>query len=177
MRQVAGVVCLSLCAFVASAQTDRGAITGTVRDVSAAVVPAAAVEVKNAATSEVYKVGTTGTGNFTLANLPAGTYDLTVTAPGFKNYSRPGLTVQVAETTRVDATLEVGANTDTITVTTEAPLLKTESGEISHQIDYTEADNLPLFTLNGSGNEGIGNVRDPLSVLNTLPGATNASDV
>ena len=47
---------------------------------------------------------------------------------------------------------------------------------MSHQIDYTEADSLPLFTLNGSGTEGIGNVRDPLSVLNTLPGATFSSD-
>ena len=47
---------------------------------------------------------------------------------------------------------------------------------MSHQIDYNEANNLPLFTLNGSGNEGIGNIRDPLSVLTTLPGATFSSD-
>ena len=66
--------------------------------------------------------------------------------------------------------------TDTVTVNAEAPLLKTESGEMSHQIDYTEADDIPLFTLNGSGNEGIGNIRDPLSVLNTLPGADFSSD-
>ena len=99
-----------------------------------------------------------------------------MTAAGFKKYVRPGVTVQVAETIRVDATLEVGATTDTVTVNAEAPLLKTESGELSHQIDYTEADDLPLFTLNGSGNEGIGNIRDPLSVLTTLPGADFSSD-
>ena len=63
MRQVAGVVCVSLCAFVAFAQTDRGTITGTVLDVSGAVVPTASIEAKNAATSEVYTAGTTGTGN------------------------------------------------------------------------------------------------------------------
>ena len=108
--------------------------------------------------------------------MPAGTYELTVNAAGFKKYVRPGITVQVAETTRVDATLEVGATTDTVTVNAEAPLLKTESGELSHQIDYTEADAIPLFTLNGSGNEGIGNIRDPLSVLTTLPGANFSSD-
>ncbi len=177
MRQMARVVCVFLCAFVVSAQTDRGTITGTVLDVSGAVVPTAAIQAKNAATGEVYTAGTTGTGNYTLSNLPAGAYELTATAAGFKKYIRPGVTVQVAETTRADAVLEVGAATESITVDTEAPLLKTESGEISHQIDYAAADNLPLFTLSGSGTEGIGNVRDPLSVLNTLPGATNASDV
>src|SRR6202050_313191 len=177
MRQVVGVVVLSLCAFVAFAQTDRGTITGTVLDVSGAVIPTAAVEAKNAATGEVYNAGTTGTGNFTLANLPAGTYEFTVTAAGFKKYIRPALTVQVAETTRVDANLEVGAPNESITVSTEAPLLKTESGEVSHQLDYNYENNIPVFTLNGSGNEGLGNVRDPLSVLSTLPGANFVSDV
>ena len=99
-----------------------------------------------------------------------------VNAPGFKKYFRPGVLVQVAETIRIDATLEVGATTDTVTVNAEAPLLKTESGELSHQIDYREANDLPMFSLNGSGNEGIGNIRDPLSVLTTLPGADFKSD-
>ena len=66
---------------------------------------------------------------------------------------RPGVVVQVAETTRIDAVLEVGATTDTVTINAEAPLLKTESGEMSHQIDYTQADALPLFTMNGAGGE------------------------
>ena len=61
---------------------------------------------------------------------------LTVDAAGFKKFERPGLVVQVAETERVDAVLQVGASTDTVTVSAEAPLLKTESGEISHQVDY-----------------------------------------
>ena len=99
MRQMARVVCLFLCAVAAFAQTDRGTITGTVLDVSGAVVPTASIEAKNAATSEVYTAGTTGTGNYTLANLPAGSYEFTVTAAGFKKYVRPALTVQVAETT------------------------------------------------------------------------------
>jgi len=159
-----GVLLLASAAF---AQTDRGTITGTVLDPAGAVVPNASIEAKNVATSETYKAGSTGTGNYTLANLPAGPYELTVNAAGFKKYVRPAVTVQVAETARIDATLEVGATSDTVTVNAEAPLLKTESGELRHQIDYTEADNIPLFTLNGSGNEGIGNIRDPLSVLST----------
>jgi hypothetical protein len=75
-------------------------------------------------------------------------------------------------------TLEVGAATESGHGQAPRPrCLKTESGEVSHQIDYTDANNIPIFSLNGSGSEGMGNVRDPLSVLNTLPGANFTSDV
>ncbi len=168
--------CYLLFAVTAFAQSDRGTITGTVLDPAGAVVPSASIVAKNGATGQEYTVGSSSTGNYTLANLPAGTYELSVTASGFKKYIRPGLTVQVAETIRADVTLEVGGVNETVTVSDVAPLLKTESGEMSHQVDYKEADNLPLFTLNGSGNEGIGNIRDPLSVLTTLPGASFSSD-
>jgi len=166
-----------ICATLAFAQGDRGTITGTVTDPTGAVIPNANIQVTNTDTSALYKIGTSNTGNYTLANLPAGTYTLVVDAPGFKRFERPGLIVQVAETVRVDAALEVGASTDTITVSTEAPLLKTESGEISHQVDYSSADELPLFTTNGTGGStGLGNIRDPLTVLNILPGAQQTSD-
>jgi hypothetical protein len=168
-----GVLLLVSAAF---AQTDRGTITGTVLDPTGAVIAGATIEAKSAATNETYNAGTTGTGNYTLSNLPAGTYELSVNAAGFKKYVRPGVTVQVAETARIDATLQIGAASDTVTVNAEAPLLKTESGELSHQVDYKAADEIPLFNLNGSGNEGIGNIRDPLSVLSTIPGAKFSSD-
>src|ERR1700678_1705601 len=139
-----------ICTLAAFAQGDRGTITGTVTDPTGAVIPNANILVTNTDTSANYKVATTNTGNYTLANLPVGTYVLTVEAMGFKRFERPNLVVQVAETERVDAVLQVGAATDTITVEAAAPLLKTESGEISHQVDYTDADQLPLFTTNGT---------------------------
>ena len=166
-----------LIASAAFGQADRGTITGTVSDPAGAVVPNAAIEARNQDTGAAYKAVTTGTGNYTLAQIPAGTYEVSVTLAGFKKFVRPGVVVHVAETARVDATLEVGAITETITVNEEAPLLKTESGELSHQIDYSQADALPIFTLNGGGGPGgLGNIRDPLSVVNLLPGATQASD-
>ena len=176
MKTLISTVGVLLLASAAFAQSDRGTITGTVLDPAGAVVPSASIAAKNGATGQEYTVGSSSTGNYTLANLPAGAYELSVTASGFKKYIRPGLTVQVAETVRADVTLEVGAVNESVTVSDVAPLLKTESGEMSHQVDYKEADNLPLFTLNGSGNEGIGNIRDPLSVLTTLPGASFSSD-
>jgi Carboxypeptidase regulatory-like domain len=166
-----------ICTLAAFAQGDRGTITGTVTDPTGAVIPNANILVTNTDTSANYKVATTNTGNYTLANLPVGTYVLTVEAMGFKRFERPNLVVQVAETERVDAVLQVGAATDTITVEAAAPLLKTESGEISHQVDYTDADQLPLFTTNGTGGStGLGNIRDPLTVLNILPGAQQTTD-
>jgi hypothetical protein len=156
------------------AQTDRGTITGTVLDPAGAVVPNAAVSAKNTETDAVFTAASTNTGNYTLASLPIGTYELEVTASGFKKYVRPGIQVEVAETVRADANLQIGAATDTVTVNAEAPLLKTESGELSHQIDYTRADELPIFTL-GAGTS-LGNIRDPLAVLNLLPGASQSSN-
>src|ERR1700735_2465555 len=155
-----------ICSVAAFAQGDRGTITGTVTDPTGAVVPNANIQITNTDTSAEYKVGTTNTGNYTLANLPVGTYVLTVEAMGFKKFERPGLVVQVAETVRVDAILQVGASTDTVTVSAEAPLLKTEDGEASNQVDFDAADQLPLFTTNGTGTSTMGNIRDPLTVLN-----------
>jgi hypothetical protein len=159
---------LLMAAFV-FAQSDRGTITGTVSDPAGAVVPNASIEARNMQSSELFKAGTTGTGNFTIPQLPVGTYELSVTSAGFKKYARPGIEVGVAQTVRVDATLEVGASSDTITVNAEAPLLKTESGELSHNIAYSRVDEIPLLTLGNPGT--LGNIRNPLQAVTLLPGA------
>src|SRR5690242_3533630 len=115
----------------ALAQSDRGTITGTVLDPAGAVIGSAVLQATNTATGVVYSGASSATGNYTLPQLPAGTYGLAVTSPGFKKYIRPGIIVAVASIVRVDATLEVGAATESVTVQAEAPLLKTESGEVS----------------------------------------------
>jgi len=166
-----------VCAVALFGQGDRGTVTGTVTDPTGAVVPNAAIQVTNTDTAAVYHIATTNTGNYTLANVPIGNYELTVESAGFKKYVRPGLVVQVAETIRIDAVLQVGASTDTVTVNAEAPLLKTESGEISYQVDFDAANQLALLNTNGTGGStGMGNIRDPLSVLNILPGAQQVTD-
>ncbi len=81
------------------------------------------------------------TGNYVIP-VPAGKYEVTVTAPGFKKYVRENLEVETAADTRVDVRLELGATTDTITITDEAPLLKTESGEISHTITTDDINSI-----------------------------------
>src|SRR6185295_14798830 len=121
-------VCLFVSAVAGFGQTDRGAITGTVADGTGAVIPGATVEAKSLGSGTVYTAGSSETGNYTLAQLPAGTYEVAVTLPGFKRFVRPTVVVGVAQTVRVDAALEVGANTESVTVEAAAPLMKTESG-------------------------------------------------
>ena len=95
------------------------------------MVPNAPVEAKNTATGVVSSAATSATGNYTLNELPAGTYEIDVAFSGFKKYVQTGITVQQLQTTRVDVTLVVGAATESVTVNDVAPLLKTETGDIS----------------------------------------------
>ena len=139
-------VCVSLVFSTAVfGQTDRGTITGVVSDPAGAVVANAAVEAKSVETGAVYRAATTATGNYTLSELPTGTYDVSISVAGFKKYVRSGLALLVAQTLRIDATLEVGNTSDTVTVTEAAPLLKTESGELSHNVTAQLAINLALL--------------------------------
>jgi hypothetical protein len=152
---------LVLCG-LAFAQSDRGSITGVISDPGGAVVPTAPIEARNTATGGVYQAVSTGTGNYTLSELPTGPYELSVTVAGFKKFIRQGLDLQVGQTLRIDATLEVGAPSESVTVTEAAPLLKTESGELSHNITSQRADELPVGQ--------IGGIRNMLTVAQLLPG-------
>src|SRR6185369_15289943 len=174
MRFLKLVLCSLSLALAILAQSDRGTITGTVSDPAGAVVAGAPIEIKNVETGIVNRVASSATGNYTLAQLPAGQYELTVTVPGFKKYVRQSLTVGVAQTYRVDVLLEVGSNTESVTVTEAAPLLKTESGELSHTVSTNTMNNLPVLSI-GAGASASG-IRNPYAVVQLLPGANYASD-
>ncbi|MBV8844375.1 MAG: TonB-dependent receptor [Bryobacterales bacterium] len=151
-------------------QGERGTITGTVADPAGAVVASAAVEAKHVETGTVYDTATTNTGNYTLGQLPVGEYEVTVTVPGFKKFTRAGLSVQVAAIVRVDVTLEVGAVSDSVTVNEAATLLKTESGELSHNVQTTTMDSLPILGI-GSTIAGSAGIRNPQAVIYLIPGS------
>src|SRR5262245_10543322 len=104
-----GTICMLACTSFLFAQTDRGAITGAVADASNAVIPGANVTATNTQTTAKYETVSTETGNYTLTQLPAGTYELLVELPGFKKYVRQGVTVLAATVVRIDVSLEVGA--------------------------------------------------------------------
>lgn len=169
--------CLQLLLFLATVclafgQVGNGTITGTVTDPGGAVVPNAAVNATNTATAVAYPAVTTNTGTYTITDLPVGTYTVNVTANGFKNYSHTNLRVEAAQTIRQDVPLEVGGTNESVTVTAEASLLKTESGDMSHNISIDHLDDLPLLGI-GTANSGTSGVRNPYNSLQTLPGVSN----
>lgn len=139
-----------------------GVITGVISDPAGAVVPNAPIEAKNSETGVVESAATSATGNYVLRDLPAGTYEINATVPGFKRYVRPGVTVQQLQTTRVDVILEIGASNESVTVTDIAPLLRTESGDVSHNVTTTQVDDLPMGQ--------IGSVRVTTQAVLTIPG-------
>jgi hypothetical protein len=152
----------------AVAQSDRGTITGTVVDSSGAVVPGASVVVTNVGTKSESTTATTATGNFTVTSVPAGVYDLSVTAQGFSKYVQTGIQVQVAMTFRVDALLKVGATGDSITVSAEAPLLSTESAEQSTNLNGDRINALPINVASSL------NIRSPYAFISLAPGVSGS---
>jgi hypothetical protein len=143
------------------AQSDRGTITGTLTDAANAVVTGATVSVTHLETGGQYQTATTSTGNYTLVSLPVGTYTLAVDVPGFKKFLQSGIIVAVAQTARIDIVLQVGSNSESITITGDAELLKTENAEQSFVTTNERLDQLPLPPLV---------VRNPLNWANQVPG-------
>jgi hypothetical protein len=163
-RLLAETICVLLLTITALGQSDRGTITGAVTDPSKAVVAGATVTATNKATGIKQETVTTETGNYTLSSLPAGLYDVTVEQAGFKRFISQGVQVQVAQTFRVDAPLELGAPVETVTVTAESSLLKTENAEQSTNISGETFNSLPI-------NFGVTNsIRSWLSFIQLAPG-------
>jgi hypothetical protein len=125
----------------------------------------ASVEAKNMQTGVVYRAASSQTGNYTLGQLPTGVYQITATMSGFKQFVRTGISVSTAQVLRVDVSLEVGAITETVTVNADAPLLKTESGELSHVVTSDRMGDLPMINISQFG------IRNTFASINLLPGA------
>jgi hypothetical protein len=156
-------------------QAGTGTITGTVTDQGGAVIPNANIEVRNVETNAPYPTVTTETGAYTVLRLPPGPYTVTVTAPGFKKLTRTGLSVDAGQTLPLDLTLEVGAATESVTVQAEASLLKTESGDVAHNVTLEQLDDLPVLGI-GTANAGSIGIRNPYNSVVFLPGVNYAAN-
>ena len=156
------------CSGLVLAQTDRGTITGTIGDPAGAVVANAPIEARNVENGAVYQAQSSATGNYTVAQLPTGNYELSVTVPGFKKFIRQNVVLGVAQTLRVDIGLEVGAASESVTVTESVALLKTESGELSHNVATDTVNNLPVLAIGAQA--GSSAIRNPASVVVLIPG-------
>src|SRR5437773_10437237 len=128
------------CAASLFAQGERATLNGTVTDPSGAVMVGASVKAVNVATGVEFDVTTTDAGVFRIPYLQPGTYKLTVNAPGFKSAVRENIVLAVAQTLTLNFALEVGAATEQVTVSSEAPLLETGTAEIGSYVSKKEFD-------------------------------------
>ena len=150
----------------AGAQTVRGGLAGTVSDPSGAVIPGATVQAKNEATGDISTTVSTSAGSYRFPELPLGRYDITVTAPGFQNGVFTGVLVQIQQITPLDAKLQAGGGTETVTVDANAPTIQTQSSDIGGIVTARQIVELPLAL------GGVGALRSPEAFEFLLPGTT-----
>src|SRR6266853_1190323 len=153
--------CHSLCA-----QTNNGGITGSILDSSGAAVAGAEVTATGAETHTVYTTTSTASGAYRFGNLVLGTYNITVTAKGFKTAGLTGVVVQINSVASLDITLQPGEVKETLTVVADAPHIQSETSEIGTVVDAREIVELPL-SLNASGQSFL---RSPETFVFLTPG-------
>jgi len=133
----------------AVAQANRATITGTVTDSSGAIVPGVEVTATNAGTNVPAKTVSNDAGIYVIPNLFPGQYSVEFKKDGFETLRRPSVTLESTEVARIDAALKVGAVTQTVTVTTEAPVLDLERASEGTNMNSRVVTDLPLSIYGG----------------------------
>ena len=125
-----------------------GALTGTVKDPSGAVVPNATITLTSLDTGQVRTDMTGGDGSYRFSLLSPGNYRVKIEASGFKPVEVPSVTVAVTETAELDRNLDVGAQSQTVTVESEAVAVQTENSTLGTVASSQTVVGLPLNTRN-----------------------------
>src|ERR1017187_1866288 len=151
-------------------QASTGQITGNVKDASGLAVPGADVKATQTATGVTRTVTSGAQGDYTLANLPAGPYQLEITKEGFNKYVQTGIILNVDSNPSVDVSLKVGSVSEQVTVSEDALQVETHSTGIGNVVTNQQVAEMPL------------NGRDPhelifLSGMATYPGAASFNSV
>src|ERR1700728_296453 len=146
------LLCLSLlvCTALLHAQTVTGSIAGTVTDPSGAAIAGANVTAHNVETGVDTKRTTNDTGLYRVDFLPVGHYQLTIEAPGFEKEVLEPFTLEVLQTSTINATLRVGSATTTVAVTDAAAVLNTTNPTLGSTFSTRAIENLPLNGLDFS---------------------------
>ena len=162
-----GLIALALVACLGSfAQSVSGDLMGTIFDASGAGIPNATVVGKNDATGVESTTKSAATGEYHLSNLPAGTYTLTVTAPGFTKAQLRAVAVTLNKTATTNFKLDVGTNVETVEVSAAAATIDTTTASVQTSFETRTLTDLPT----ASGGSGVIN----LSLLNAGVGSSGA---
>ncbi len=153
---------LIILTFCVAGWAQTGSITGTVKDPSGAAIAGAKVVITSPERGITREMDTNSTGDYNQAGLTPGTYDLIVTATGFKKFQAKAVKLDVAEKARVDVTLQVGAATTEVVVEgTNVAQVETQSSELAGTVTGKEITQLEL------------NGRNFSSLVTLVPGVSN----
>src|SRR5262245_31223521 len=128
----------------ARGQTQTATVHGVITDSSGAVVPDAPVTLTNVDQNRSWRATTNSEGEYVFVQIPPGNYALAVEAKGFKKHQRTGLTLEVAQATALDVTLQVGSVSEVVEVTAQVSLLETVSSTLDAVVNSKSAEALPL---------------------------------
>src|SRR4030095_9304882 len=121
-----------------------GAVAGSVKDASGAVLPGVMIEAASPVLIEKVRTAVSdGTGQYTIVNLPPGTYSVTFTLPGFSTYKREAVEVSVNFTSTINAEMRVGTVQETVTVTGESPIVDVQSAALTRSVTQDIIKQLP----------------------------------
>jgi hypothetical protein len=143
---IAGLACILAMAGAQSSfgQGITGSIAGTVTDPSGAPVNGATVTVRETDTDTVRTIKTSDVGSYRMPQLGPGKYSVKVDASGFKSFEQDGIILSIDQVEQIDAHLVVGSDLQTVTVTSAAPVIQTETSSVGLVIDSGTIQNTPL---------------------------------
>jgi hypothetical protein len=147
---VASLAAAALVPVLLFAQTDRGAIRGTVQDSTGAAIPGATITTTNVDTGVQSTAVSGDSGTYNIPNLRAGNYTVSAEARGFKKLIRENVRVEVLGTVGLDLSMAVGEVTESVTVSDVAPQLKSESSSVSTAVNPKTFVDLPLSANGGN---------------------------
>ncbi|HXK03242.1 MAG TPA: DUF2012 domain-containing protein [Verrucomicrobiae bacterium] len=159
LRRLLSILPLTiLSAAILQGQAFYGSIVGTVNDSSGAALAATTVTLTNVATGDRRAVVTATDGSYRFVNLVPGSYRIEIEHPGFKRYTRDQVDVSVESQVRADIVMQVGDVNQSVEVQAEAPLLQTETANLSQVVGSRAVQELPL------------NGRNILNLISLAPG-------
>lgn len=148
----------------AYAQVSTASLSGSITDSTGAVVPSAKITLTQTDTNFVRVSTTKEDGTFHEVFLPVGPYKVSVVAAGFKRLDRSGVVLSVMQDATLNLTLEIGGQTETISVTADVPLVNLSDSTLGASVSNVQIDNLPLVN------------RDTYTLLSLTPGVQNVSN-
>ena len=126
------------------AQVDTGTITGSVRDSQGAGIASASVSFVEVSTNATFKTVTDGSGEYVSPPLRPGTYKTVAEAQGFKTQTRNTVTLKIQDRLRIDFDMAVGSVSENVEVTSDIPIMQTETSSLGQVITSTQITELPL---------------------------------